>query len=406
MRAFAVLFPVFAINMGNAIVLSTLSLFGRSAGLSEFQVGMFFSTSAVLFFLTSSLWGFLADHWGRRPVILAGLAGATVSFFLISGIYAFGPGAMDASLIFAALLFARVIYGLLCSGVLPAAIACMADTTVEQRRATAAARVGAAVGLASIIGPLCAAFLVGFGFATPIVGACALIVVAGFAIHAIPRKVEAKAKTKKITVFETPIAAIMPYLALAFAVVFGLSALQPTTAFFVQDRLRIGTTLAVRYASIVSSAFASCSFVVQAFVVPALKTSPHRLLITGMATCWCGVGICLAATDLLWLIIGFGTLGTGLGFVQPGLLAGALIASGADRQGQIAGHMQAAMSAAWIVGPLAGTTVYALTIESPFLLAAIAIAFGALVYSALNRNGRANRARPADWSSGRPASPP
>lgn len=404
MRATAVLFPVFAINMGNAIVLSTLSLFGRSAGLSEFQVGTFFATSAVLFFLTSSLWGFLADHWGRRPVMLAGLVGGAVSLLLISGIYAFGPGAMDASLIFAALLFARAIYGLLCSGIQPAAIACMADITVEQRRATAAARVGAAVGLASIIGPLSAAFLVGFGFATPIVGACALIVVAGFTIRAIPRKAETK--TKETAVFEMPIAAVMPYLILAFAIVFGLSALQPTTAFFVQDRLRIDTTLAVQYASFVSAAFASCSFVVQAFVVPALKTSPHRLLIIGMATCWCAIGMCLAATNLLWLIVGFGALGASFGFVQPGFLAGALVASGADRQGQVAGHMQSAMSAAWIVGPLAGTTVYALSIEGPLLLAAVASAFGALVHSVLNRNDGPNRARPAGWSNGRPASPP
>jgi MFS family permease len=89
MRAIVVLFPVFAITLGNTTVQSTVGLFGRSTGLSEFQVGIFFASSAVLFFLTSSVWGGLADRWGRRPVILTGLAGSGVSF--VSAAWIVGP---------------------------------------------------------------------------------------------------------------------------------------------------------------------------------------------------------------------------------------------------------------------------------------------------------------------------
>src|SRR5215216_3900756 len=128
MRAIVVLFPVFAITLGNTTVQSTVGLFGRSTGLSEFQVGIFFASSAVLFFLTSSVWGGLADRWGRRPVILTGLAGGGVSLVLVAAIYAFGPDSMSTSLVFVTLLFARVIYGLLSGGVQPAAIAHIAET--------------------------------------------------------------------------------------------------------------------------------------------------------------------------------------------------------------------------------------------------------------------------------------
>jgi MFS family permease len=397
MRAIVVLFPVFAIALGNTTVQSTVGLFGRSTGLSEFQVGLFFASSAVLFFLTSSVWGGLADRWGRRPVILTGLAGGGASFILIAAIYAFGPDSMSASLIFVTLLFARVIYGLLSGGVQPAAIAHIADTAVDRRHSTAAALVGAALGLASIVGPLFAAVLIGFGFATPIGGACALILIAGFMARAIPTKTRATGSTAVL--FALPGGAVMPYLVLAFAIVLGLSALQPTMAFFVQDRLAIATTLAIQYASFVSAAFATCSFVVQALVVPVLTMSPHRLLMIGVAACCCGIGLCLVATDLPALVIGFGALGAGFGFMQPGLLAGAMLATGTAKQGQVAGHMQSVMSAAWIVGPLVGTAAYSLSIEGPLLLAAVALVAGTLGYSVLmaivSRSGGSNTALPA-----------
>jgi MFS family permease len=392
-----VLFPVFAMTVGNATVQSTVGLFGRSSGLSEFQVGIFFASSAVLFFLTSSAWGSLADRWGRRPVILTGLAGGDVSLLLIAALYAFGPGAMDAPIIFAALLFARIVYGLLSGGIQPAAVAAMADITTDHRRSTAAALVGAAFGLASIVGPLVAALLVGFGFAAPVAGACALILIAGLVARAIPAK--ATPMGSRIAVFALPIAAVMPYLVLAFAVVLALSALQPTTAFFVQDRLAIGTTLAVQYASFVSVAFATCSFVIQALIVPMLTMSPYRLMMVGVAACCGGIGFCLAAADLADLVVGFGVIGAGFGFVQPGLLTGAMHVTGPDRQGQVAGHMQSAMSAAWIVGPLAGTAAYSLSIEGPLLLAAAITTAGTLGYSVLmaivSRSGGSNTARPA-----------
>lgn len=221
MRAVVVLFPVFAMTVGNATVQSTVGLFGRSTGLSEVQVGIFFASSAVLFFLTSSAWGSLADRWGRRPVVLTGLAGGGVSLLVIAVLYAFGPGALDASIVFAALLFARIVYGLLSGGIQPAAVAAMADMTTEHRRSRAAALVGAAFGLASIVGPLFAALLVGFGFAAPVASACALILIAGLVARAIPAK--AAPIGSGAAVFTLPLAAVMPYLVLAFAVVLGLS---------------------------------------------------------------------------------------------------------------------------------------------------------------------------------------
>ena len=60
-----VLFAVFAAAVGNATVFATLSLYGRSVGLSGLEVGAIFASSGLLFFLTSSRWGRLSDRAGR-----------------------------------------------------------------------------------------------------------------------------------------------------------------------------------------------------------------------------------------------------------------------------------------------------------------------------------------------------
>jgi hypothetical protein len=93
--------------------------------------------------------------------------------------------------------------------------------------------------------------------------------------------------------------------------------------------------------------------------------------------------VCLVATDLSALIVWFGAVGAGFGLVQPGLVAGAILATGTNKQGLVAGHMRAAMSAAWIIGPIAGTAVYAASIEGPSLLAAAVTFVGTLVNCAL-----------------------
>ena len=52
-----------------------------------------------------------------------------------------------------------------------------------------------------------------------------------------------------------------------------------------------------------------------------------------------------------------------------------LLAADNDRQGEVAGQIHAASSAAWIVGPLVGTAVYALDFRGPLVLTACASAF-------------------------------
>lgn len=372
-------------TMANATVFATVGLFGRGVGLSEFQVGTIFVSSAVLFLLTSACWGILADRWGRRPIIVVGLAATTVSLFLFAGIADAGGELAVVLPTFVALLGARIVYGLLAAGTQPAAVAAMADVTSAETRSAGVARVGAAIGLGSIAGPLSVAGLIDLGVAAPLVAGgllsslAAILVVAGLREKARAPSAEPRSTTN-------PSTRLRPFLALAFVMHFAFAALQPTNAFYIQDHLGIDMTRAMRLAGLVSAAFAACSFVVQAFVIARLGMAPRRLLGVGLALCLGGLVVCLLAVSYEALLAGFGLLGIGFGFAQPGLMAGASLAAG-ERQAEAAGLLQAAMSAAWIVGALAGAGIYGLSIAGPLALAALAI-LGALLVAVLPRLGR------------------
>ena len=387
MSTVVVLFAVFVLTLGNTTVHATLGLFARSIGLSEFQAGMIIASSGLLFALTASRWGRFADERGRRPVILSGLVGAAVSLLLFGALFTLTIGEVEIAVAFAGLLGARIVYGLLCGGLQPAAVAHMADVTAARDRSTGAAMVGAAFGLATLIGPLLVVLMVGLSFAVAPLIACALTVLAIPVVAAVlqdtPRVLPSVAPAHLTT---APAGEggderkVMRYLVLTFIFNFAFAGLQATNAFFVQDTLRIDTVEAVQRASLISLAFAAASFGVQAFVVRALGWSADRLLAAGLVVCAAASIACLAASGLAWLIAAFAAMGAGFAGVQSGLTAGASLAGRRDRQGQIAGRLLAATSAAWIAGPLMGTALYEATMAGPLIVTAAAMAVALLVH--------------------------
>lgn len=378
MAMIIVLLAVFVMTLGNVTIHATVGLFGRSIGLSEFQVGIIIASSALLFVLTSSRWGRFADERGRRPVILSGLIGAVVSLLLFGALFTLKKGDVDIFVAFLALLGARTIYGLLCGGVQPAAIAYMADVTGHRDRSTGAAMVGAAFGLGTMVGPVLVALLVVRGFAIAPLIACFLTALMAVVVVASLRD-PPRVPTTATTSSTIGVGRVTPYLLLTFVFHFAFAGLQATNAFYVQDLSKVDTVEAIQQASLVSLTFATSSFVVQAFAVRLLKWPPGTLLSTGFVVCGVASVACLMAVDFVWLLVAFGLMGVGFASAQSGLTAGASLAGSSDRQGHVAGQLQAATAAAWIVGPLVGAALYEITMNGPLAFTAAAMALGFMV---------------------------
>jgi len=140
--ALAVLFAtVFIDLLGFGIVIPFLPLYAERLHVNAFGVGLILSIYSLMQLLCAPLLGGLSDHYGRRPIIMLGLLGSSISYV----IYGFAAS-------FALLLISRAVHGA-CAGTVSAAQAYVADTTTESERAHGMGMIGAAFGLGFVLGP-------------------------------------------------------------------------------------------------------------------------------------------------------------------------------------------------------------------------------------------------------------
>src|ERR1700749_385490 len=79
-RAFQILFlSLVCLGIGQSGMFAILPPVSRSLGLSELQTGAIFAVSATIWVFSSAYWGGRSDRMGRRPMVVLGLSGFTVS---------------------------------------------------------------------------------------------------------------------------------------------------------------------------------------------------------------------------------------------------------------------------------------------------------------------------------------
>jgi MFS family permease len=158
-----VFLTVFIDLLGFGIVLPVLPRqaehYIRTLGLSELAggvvIGLLFSVFSLMQFLFSPLWGRVSDRVGRRPMLLLSLAGSVV-FYAVYG-WAVTMPADRAALALGLMLVARVGAGIAGASVGTAA-AVIADCTTPENRARGMALIGIAFGGGFTLGPLIAYF--------------------------------------------------------------------------------------------------------------------------------------------------------------------------------------------------------------------------------------------------------
>jgi MFS transporter, DHA1 family, tetracycline resistance protein len=159
----AVLFvTVFVDLIGFGIVLPLLPFYAEHFGANALLVGLLSTSFSLMQFLFAPVWGRLSDRVGRRPVILAGLLGSSISYLT------FGL-AQSLPILF----LSRILAGIAGANI-STAQAYIADSTPPQRRAKGMGLIGAAYGLGFTVGPAIGGLLSQYGYATPAFFASAL----------------------------------------------------------------------------------------------------------------------------------------------------------------------------------------------------------------------------------------
>ena len=113
----------------------------KDFGADDLQVGLLMSVYSLAQLIMAPFWGNLSDHLGRKPVILTCLLGSFL-FYLWFAL------AQDLSTLF----LTRILAGAF-GGVMPVAMACIADLTEKKNRSKNMGLIGAGIGLGFMIGP-------------------------------------------------------------------------------------------------------------------------------------------------------------------------------------------------------------------------------------------------------------
>jgi MFS family permease len=155
--ALTVLFSVvFLDNLGFAIVLPYLFFYAQSLGATAFEYGALLASYSLLSFVFTPIVARLSDRYGRRRIILVALIVSSTSYF------AFGTAQ-----VLWLLFFSRALAGTTAATV-PIAQAYVADVTNEENRLRYLGLLGAAAGIAFILGPAIGGTLSDFfGYGVP-----------------------------------------------------------------------------------------------------------------------------------------------------------------------------------------------------------------------------------------------
>lgn len=176
-----IFFVVLTHLVGFGLVIPLLPYYAASFNAAPWQVGLLFSIFPIGQAVSGPFWGRMSDRFGRRPVLLAGLAGAAISFFWLA-----------AAKSWFGLLFARGVDGL-AGGSIVTARAYISDSTHEKERVRGFGFLGAAFGLGFILGPLLAGWLSSFGYRfialfAGFFSCTALALAAGFLPESLPKE--------------------------------------------------------------------------------------------------------------------------------------------------------------------------------------------------------------------------
>lgn len=346
--------------------------------------GVILAAYAAMQFLCSPLLGLLSDRFGRRPVLIVSLLGATVDYLIM---------ALTPSL--AVLVIGRLVAGIT-SANMSVAGAYIADVTDEKNRAQAFGWMSAAFGIGFIVGPVLGGFLSVYFVRAPFLAAALLNGVNLLLALAVLKEARVPERTPMTLKGFNPFGPLrwalsFPALAplLAMFLVYAINGDIPGTIWvlygsekFGWQGLTLGLSLAV---------FGLFHALSQALLTGPInrRLGEQRTMALGIAldmTAFVGIAF---ATDG-WMAMALAPIFAAAGVGQPALQSLMSRRVGDDRQGELQGVLASAASLCSIIGPLLATTVFFFTktqfIGAVWIMGAVLYLLAIPVFIWLNRS--------------------
>lgn len=360
----------FLVMVGFGIVIPILPFLIEELGGGAFSLGLFMSAYSIMQFFFAPFWGRLSDRIGRRPVLLIGLSGYGITFYL------FGlAGNLPLLIAF------RALSGMVSSATLPTAMAYMADITEGADRSKSMGMLGAAMGLGMVFGPALGGWLGDYSFTLPFyfAGTLALLVLP-FAWKLLPetlKKPNMEPKKRVRLSFDVIQDPLFPLFIFGFVLSFTMAMFESTFTLFAAQRVGFGP----KEMGLVFMIIGIAGVIVQGMLIGKVvkrfgdaKPAKFGALLCAIAFLWM-----LWAPNAILLVLGTMLFMIGNSLMTP-TSSSLVTQNSSNRQGASLGVFQAFGSLGRIFGPLVGGGIYELSMNTPYIIGMVALILCLIIF--------------------------
>jgi MFS transporter, DHA1 family, multidrug resistance protein len=358
-NALPVLFAVmFLVMVGFGIIIPVLPFYAEDMGASPTELGLLMAVYSLMQLLFSPMWGRISDRIGRKPVIMIGIFGLALSFFL-----------MAVSTQLWMLFAARIIGGALSAANMPTVMAYVADITTEEERGKGMGIIGASIGLGFIFGPAIGGVFSKTSLSIPFIlsGISSLLTffLVMFVLKESLSAQNRKAHSTKKDSFRKALDGPVSYLfILQLFVSISLAGLEATFAYFAAAKAGMGTTQLGYVFMIMGLA----GTIVQGGLVGRLskKYGDGNVIQIGIVISVIGFALILLVHNFMTAAVYLSIFGIGNGLIRPSV-SSLLTKKSAVGHGNTTGLLSSFDSLGRIIGPPLGGRLFSITAGLPYL---------------------------------------
>jgi MFS family permease len=290
----------------------------------------------------------------------------------IDGALRWLPG---ASVAFVGLMLSRGLIGAFYAALPVAGNALIADHVEPRQRARAMASLGAANAVGMVLGPALAALLARYSLSLPFY-VLSVLPATAFVVLLLTLKPQPLPQRHEPSPVRLRDPRLRRALLVAFSAMLSVTVSQIVVGFFALDRLQLPAAEAAQAAGIALTTVGGALILAQV-LLRRLQWPPLKMIRVGACVSALGFACASLAASAAWLWAAFAVAAFGMGFVFPAFSALAANAMHAHEQGATAGSVSAAQGLGAVIGPLAGTLMYALDPRLPFMaVAALLLVLG------------------------------
>ena len=356
-----VLFSIIVVDLiGFGIVVPILPFWAERFGANGLILGLLLTSHAAMQFVFAPSWGRLSDRIGRRPVMLATIAGTGLSLLAL--------GFTDSLL---GIFVARIFSGIFGSNI-SVATAYLTDVTDEEDRTRWMGMIGASFAVGFTLGPPIGGLLSPIGHGVPMFFAAGLAFLnLAWAALRLPEPERRQRRdpadlSTRLDILRDP--AIRRICLVYFLFSVSVTQLETTFAFFMSHRFGYD----VLGVAMVMFAMAVVMGGIQGGGMKRLaaRFAERRLVLTGLSLMGLAFATLPLAGSVGLLMVPLMLAAVGRGISQPPLMSLASLRADEDDRGVVMGVFQSSAAAARVVGPVVAGALYDLGQGFPFWLAA------------------------------------